>query len=144
MCSSGTSTIAICKGSSNLSFTFLLITLGGPTMNSYPSLRMFSINMVMCKVPRPLTINVSAVSPSSTFIARFRSSSRYKRSLKFLLVTYLPSRPTKGEMLTENAIFTVGSSTVMVGNAFPICIHHLMCISGRPFLFSMFQHVHAQ
>lgn len=37
---------------------------------------MFSINMVICKVPRPLTTNVSAVSPSSTFIAKLRSSSR--------------------------------------------------------------------
>lgn len=37
---------------------------------------MFSISMVICRVPRPLTRNVSAVSPSSTFIAKLRSSSR--------------------------------------------------------------------
>lgn len=108
-------------GSSNLSLTLLLITFGGPTINSYPSLRlehithsatfdfkyerndgrwstyMFSIRMVMCNVPRPLTINVSAVSPSSTFIARFLSSSRFKRSRKFLLVTYFPY--TKGKTI---------------------------------------------
>lgn len=51
---------------------------------------MFSINMVRCRVPLPLTRNVSADSPSSTFIAKFLSSSRYNLSRRFRLVTYFP------------------------------------------------------
>jgi hypothetical protein len=53
---------------------------------------MFSMRMVMCSVPLPLTMKESAVSPSSTVIARFLSSSRYNRSRRFLLVTNLPCR----------------------------------------------------
>ncbi|KAF4396144.1 hypothetical protein G4B88_020781 [Cannabis sativa] len=76
------------NGSNTLSFTTLLITLGGPTMNSYPSLRLeewrkfrelHENKMKRARhnmVPRPLTMNVSAVSPSSTFMAKLRSSSR--------------------------------------------------------------------
>ena len=57
----------------------------------------FSINIVRCSVPLPLTRNVSAVSPSSTFIAKFLSSSRYNLSRRFRLVTYLKAcrRPLK-------------------------------------------------
>lgn len=51
---------------------------------------MFSMRMVMCSVPRPLTRNVSAVSPSSTFIARLRSNSRNSRSRRLRDVTNLP------------------------------------------------------
>ena len=50
----------------------------------------FSINIVRCSVPLPLTRNVSAVSPSSTFKAKFLSSSRYNLSRRFRLVTYFP------------------------------------------------------
>lgn len=38
---------------------------------------------------------------------------------KGTLSRYHTSRPTKGEVLIEKDILTVGSSTLMVGNAFP-------------------------
>jgi hypothetical protein len=54
--------------------------LGGEISNSKPSRRMFSIRMPRCSMPRPLTMNESAVSPGSTRSARLRSSSRSRRS----------------------------------------------------------------
>ena len=65
----------------------------------------------MCRAPRPLTVKESAVSPGSTRSARLRSNSRSSLSLRFLVVTYLPSLPAKGEVLTRKFMRTVGSST---------------------------------
>mmetsp|Transcript_3022 Transcript_3022/g.12341 ORF Transcript_3022/g.12341 Transcript_3022/m.12341 type:complete len:213 (-) Transcript_3022:982-1620(-) len=115
--SSPTSTTASSKGSrvAPLSGSVLVITCGGPMQNSYPSRRMFSMRMVMCRAPRPHTTKVSAVSPGSTRSARLRSSSRSSLSLMLREVTNLPSRPAKGEVLTLKVIRTVGSSTSIVG-----------------------------
>mmetsp|Transcript_1177 Transcript_1177/g.3398 ORF Transcript_1177/g.3398 Transcript_1177/m.3398 type:complete len:236 (-) Transcript_1177:225-932(-) len=57
MTSSGASTMHSSYGSSLTPSSSLIITVGGPTMNSKPSRRMFSIKMVMCSAPRPDTIN---------------------------------------------------------------------------------------
>jgi hypothetical protein len=56
------------------------------------------------------------VAERHTLRARLRSSSRARRSFMFRVVTYLPSRPEKGDVLMRNDILTVGSSTVMVGS----------------------------
>ena len=61
--------------------------------NSKPSLLMVSIKMVMCNAPLPQMTKVSAVSPGSTFNAKFLSNSRSNLSLMFLEVTnFLPSQ----------------------------------------------------
>ena len=78
---------------------------------------MVSIKTAKCKTPLPKTKNESALAVSSSFIARFRSSSCSKRSLICLLVTYLPSFPKNGESLIVNSILIVGSSMVIEGRA---------------------------
>mmetsp|Transcript_38303 Transcript_38303/g.64341 ORF Transcript_38303/g.64341 Transcript_38303/m.64341 type:complete len:261 (+) Transcript_38303:471-1253(+) len=115
--SSDTSTVAYSQGSRVLpvASSFLVMTLGGPMVNSNPSRRMFSIRMVMCSAPRPLTTNMSDVSPSSTRRAKLRSSSFMRRSRMLREVTYFPSLPAKGEVFTLKVMRTVGSSTLMVG-----------------------------
>ena len=65
----------------------------------------------MCNAPRPLTVKESDVLPASTLRARFFSSSLSNLSLMFRVVTYFPSLPAKGEVLTRKVIRTVGSST---------------------------------
>mmetsp|Transcript_11194 Transcript_11194/g.33574 ORF Transcript_11194/g.33574 Transcript_11194/m.33574 type:complete len:258 (+) Transcript_11194:754-1527(+) len=117
MCSWGTSTSASSYGSHFLSLIILVMTVGGPTANSYPSRLMFSMRMEMCRAPRPETMNESDVSPGSTLSARLRSSSLSSLSLMLREVTNLPSLPAKGEVLTRKVMRTVGSSTVMVGRA---------------------------
>ena len=132
--SSPTSTTASSNGSSFFPSSSRMITCGGPMQNSKPSRRMFSMRIVMCRAPRPHTMNESAVSPGSTLSARFRSSSRSRRSLMFLEVTNFPSLPANGDAFTLNVIRTVGSSTVMVGSgtAPPAMIVSPIMTSGRP------------
>src|SRR3990172_3009938 len=67
--------------------------------------------MLRCSSPRPDTLNVSGLSVSSTLSATFFSTSRSSRSRSCRLVTYLPSRPANGPLLTMKSTAMVGSST---------------------------------
>mmetsp|Transcript_18443 Transcript_18443/g.62791 ORF Transcript_18443/g.62791 Transcript_18443/m.62791 type:complete len:231 (+) Transcript_18443:523-1215(+) len=117
-CSSGTSTTASSHGSSLTPFSSsFMMTLGGPTMNSKPSRRIVSMRMVMWSVPRPLTMNSSALEPCTIFMATFFSSSRSRRSLRLRAVTLSPSLPTKGLEETLKLTLTAGSSTFITGRA---------------------------
>ena len=78
---------------------------------------MFSMRMDRCISPRPLTLNASAESVSSTFKETSRSSSRYSLSRRWREVTNLPSLPAKGLLLTEKVISTVGSLILTKGTA---------------------------
>ena len=78
---------------------------------------MVSMRMARCSSPRPETKNVSGVSPSLTRSEMLRSSSAYRRSRSLREVDHCPSRPVNGEVLTEKAMRTVGSSTVIGGSA---------------------------
>mmetsp|Transcript_7851 Transcript_7851/g.13462 ORF Transcript_7851/g.13462 Transcript_7851/m.13462 type:complete len:216 (-) Transcript_7851:1117-1764(-) len=108
----GTSTWASSHGSYMWPSISLRITFGAVTANSKPSLLMVSIRMPRWRGPRPLTRNLSAESVSSTRSETFFSSSLYSRSRRFLLVTYLPSRPANGLVFTQNSMRTVGSWTL--------------------------------
>mmetsp|Transcript_5914 Transcript_5914/g.16563 ORF Transcript_5914/g.16563 Transcript_5914/m.16563 type:complete len:200 (+) Transcript_5914:498-1097(+) len=135
-CSSGTSMTASSKGSSLVpSSLFFVMTLGGPTQNSYPSRLMVSIRIPRCSAPRPLTSKLSAPSPGATRRAKFLSNSLSSRSFRFLLVTNLPSCPANGLVFTANVIVTVGSSTAIVGNGSWFAGSHSvspMLTSARP------------
>ena len=76
---------------------------------------MFSTRMVRCSSPRPCTTKTSVSPESSTRSATLVSSSRCRRSRRLRLVTYLPSVPANGEVLTTNCIVSVGSSTLSGG-----------------------------
>ena len=78
---------------------------------------MVSIKIPKCKIPRPYTRKLSALSESSTRNARFFSVSFISLSRKWRDVTNLPSRPKNGELLMLNIILIVGSSTLITGNA---------------------------
>ena len=73
------------------------------------------MRMARCSSPRPDRIHSPATSVSSTRRATFCSSSRIRRSRIWRLVTYLPSRPAKGLVLTEKVMRTVGCSTSIGG-----------------------------
>src|SRR5207249_9725477 len=60
-----------------------------------------------CSSPRPATRNWSVESVSSARMETLVSSSLYSRSRRWREVTYLPSRPAKGLVLTEKVIWTV-------------------------------------
>ena len=64
-----------------------------------------------CSSPRPITCTCSGESVSSTRIDTLPTSSRASRSRRLREVTYCPSRPAIGEVLTPKTIETVGSST---------------------------------
>ncbi len=70
-----------------------------------------------CSSPRPSTFICSGVSVGSTRIDTLPSSSRSSRSLIWREVTYWPSRPAIGDVLTPKIIDTVGSSTAIGGSA---------------------------
>ena len=73
--------------------------------------------MESCSSPRPSTFICSGVSVGSTLIETLPSSSRSRRSLICREVTYCPSRPDIGDVLTPKIIETVGSSTAIGGIA---------------------------
>ena len=77
---------------------------------------MVSIKIERCSSPLPETRNVSAESVSSTRSATLVSTSLNRRSRIFLEVTYFPSLPANGLLLTINSIETVGSSIFTNGS----------------------------
>ena len=76
---------------------------------------MFSNKMVRCNSPRPATSKIPSSSVSLTRSATLCCSSFCKRSQIWRLVTYLPSRPAKGEVLTQKFMVKVGSSILSMG-----------------------------
>src|ERR1035438_308848 len=65
--------------------------------------------MANCSSPRPITLNVSWPN-SSTRMETLVSSSLSSLSRRLREVTYVPSRPTNGEVLMVNVMAMVGSS----------------------------------
>ncbi len=116
-CCSSTSITTCSYGSWTLPSTILVTTSGRDTPISKPSRRIVSISTERWSSPRPETINLSGESPCLTRSATLWISSWSRRSLIFLVVTYLPSRPAKGELLTIKVMLTVGSSTLSAGRA---------------------------
>ncbi len=96
-----------------------MITCGLPTWSSKPSRRMVSIRMPRCSRPRPETRMASEVSSRAMRRATLRSSSFSRRSQSWRPVTYLPSRPAKGESFTRKDMVMVGSSTLIGGSGLP-------------------------
>mmetsp|Transcript_146231 Transcript_146231/g.207334 ORF Transcript_146231/g.207334 Transcript_146231/m.207334 type:complete len:278 (-) Transcript_146231:943-1776(-) len=92
-------------------------TSGALTMNSKPSRRMFSIRMPSWSVPRPFTLKLSDVLPGSKRRAKFVRHSFSKRALIWTAVTFVDSFScaANGDLLTENSMATVGSSTWIGG-----------------------------
>ena len=120
------------KGSHFTPSTSLKITSGRDTPISKPSRRMFSMSTDKCSSPRPETLNRSGLSVGSTRRATLWISSFSRRSLMLREVTYLPSRPANGELLTWNVMLTVGSSTESNGNASTHCGSHSVSEMPKP------------
>ncbi len=72
------------------------------------------MRMDSCSSPRPTTFTVSGLSVSSRRIDTLPISSRSRRSRTCRDVTYCPSRPAIGDVLTPKIIDTVGSSTAII------------------------------
>ena len=89
---------------------------GRDTCSSKPSRRIISIRIESCSSPRPSTFICSGVSVGSTRIETLPSSSRSSRSFSWRDVTYWPSRPAIGDVLTPKIIDTVGSSIAIGGH----------------------------
>ncbi|MPN49052.1 hypothetical protein SDC9_196665 [bioreactor metagenome] len=70
-----------------------------------------------CSSPRPLTLNISGRSVSSTLNETSVSVSRISRAASFLAVIGSPSLPAKGELFTRKLICKVGSSIFNRGKA---------------------------
>ena len=70
---------------------------------------MFSSKIAMCSSPRPETLKASG-DTKSTLSPTFTSSSRSRYSRSWRLVTYFPSLPANGELLTRKLTVIVGSS----------------------------------
>ena len=103
-----------------LPLTSLVTMSGRETWISKPSRRIISIRIDSCSSPRPSTFICSGVSVGSTRIETLPSSSRSRRSLIWRDVTYWPSRPAIGDVLTPKIIETVGSSTAIGVSARPV------------------------
>ena len=111
--------------SSSTGSTFLpsisLVTISGrETWISNPSRRIISIRIDSCSSPRPTTFICSGVSVGSTRMETLPTSSRSSRSFSCRDVTYCPSRPAIGDVLTPKIIDTVGSSIATGGIAMPM------------------------
>mmetsp|Transcript_18830 Transcript_18830/g.44728 ORF Transcript_18830/g.44728 Transcript_18830/m.44728 type:complete len:388 (-) Transcript_18830:412-1575(-) len=111
--SSGSSMSTSSKGSWRAPSICCSMTLGGPTMSSYPSRRMFSMSTVRWSSPRPETCTVSASTVSSILRATLVSSSFSRRSLMTRMVSFLPTLPATADLLTPKVIDMVGCSTVI-------------------------------
>ena len=103
-------------GSMRTPSTVLVTISGRPAISSKPSRRIISIRIASCSSPRPSTLKASGEPVSSTRIETFVSSSFSRRSRRLRLVTYWPSRPAKGEVLTLNWMAMVGSSMTISGS----------------------------
>ena len=77
---------------------------------------MFSINTASCNSPRPATSMTSGESVSNKRIDTLPRISRCRRSRKWRLVTYVPSRPENGDELTAKLMRSTGSSTSRRGS----------------------------
>ena len=97
-------------GSYLVEFSSLIKTLGLDTDNSKPSLRIVSIKTPSCNSPLPPISNESFFSFSLKVIATLVSDSAISLSLIMFEVTFLPSWPAKGELLTVIVIDIVGGS----------------------------------
>ena len=71
---------------------------------------MVSIRIDKCSSPLPLTLKASVEEVGSTRIETFVSTSLNRRSRRLREVTYFPSLPAKGLVLTMKSMLTVGSS----------------------------------
>ena len=111
---SSTSAVTISIGSWRTPSTSWNTTRGLDTAISKPSRRMFSSRMVRCSSPRPITSKMPSSSVSFTRSATLCWSSFCRRSQIWRLVTYLPSRPASGDVLTQKFIVSVGSSTLII------------------------------
>ena len=76
---------------------------------------MFSSKIVRCNSPRPATSKIPSSSVSFTRSATLCCSSFCRRSQSWRLVTYLPSRPARGDVLTQKFMISVGSSILSIG-----------------------------
>ena len=94
-----------------------MITSGRLTCNSKPSRRMFSMSTASCNSPRPATSITSATSVLEILILTFPRISLFKRSRRWRLVRYLPSRPAYGDVFTPKLMRSTGSSTSSRGRA---------------------------
>ena len=90
---------------------------GRETCSSKPSRRIISMRIDSCSSPRPTTFTCSGESVGSSRIDTLPSSSRSSRSRSCRDVTYCPSRPAIGDVLTPKIIDTVGSSIAIGGIA---------------------------
>ena len=90
---------------------------GRDTCSSNPSRRIISIRIDSCSSPRPTTFICSGVSVGSRRIDTLPSSSLSSRSFSWRDVTYCPSRPATGDVLTPKIMYTVGSSIAIGGIA---------------------------
>ena len=91
-------------------------TSGREAVSSKPSRRICSMRTASWSSPRPRTSNASAVSAGRTSIETLPRTSFSRRALIWRLVTYLPSRPASGEVLTPNVMRSVGASTSSRGS----------------------------
>ena len=92
--------ISSSTGSTTCPFSSLVTMSGRETCSSKPSRRIISIRIDSCSSPRPITLICSGVSVGSMRIETLPSSSLSNRSLSCREVTYWPSRPAIGEVLT--------------------------------------------
>ena len=92
------------------SSAFLYKTRGRETVISKPSRRIVSINTPSCNSPRPPISKASRFALSVKVIATLVSASANKRSRITVEVTFLPSRPARGESFTVMLTDMVGGS----------------------------------
>ena len=101
---------------------------------------MVSIRMDRDISPRPATLKAVSLSVSETRRDTSFKVSRYSRSRSWREVTYLPSRPAKGESLTEKVISSVGALIFTKGSASTASGAQMvspMVISGIPLMAMM-------
>ena len=115
-CCSSMSAVTSSMGSHLSPSTIFITTRGLLTASSKPSRRMFSRRMVRCNSPRPITSKMPSSSVSLTRKATLCCNSFCRRSQIWRLVTYLPSRPANGLVLTQKFMVSVGSSTLSIGS----------------------------
>ena len=78
---------------------------------------MFSMSTASCNSPRPATSITSATSVLAILILTLPRISLFKRSRRWRLVRYLPSRPAYGDVLTPKLMRRTGWSTSRRGKA---------------------------
>eukprot|EP00053_Salpingoeca_punica_P017261 m.165877 g.165877 ORF g.165877 m.165877 type:complete len:478 (-) comp17162_c0_seq14:759-2192(-) len=109
VCSMFRSSVTSSMGSSCFPSTSWKSTRGGDTETSYPSRRIDSSRMHSCSSPRPRT-SMESAERRSTWIETLLSASVKRRSAIWLDVRKVPSRPARGDELTEMVMAMVGGS----------------------------------